>query len=54
MALNTFEIATTSLLISKHCRLDIKYYHFTAIKNWRSFNTKYEHIKLSDILEELP
>jgi len=54
MALTTFEIETTSLLISKHCRLDIKYYNFTAIRNWKSFDTKFNYIKLSDILEELP
>ena len=54
MGLKTFTIAPHILATSKHCRLDQKYAAFTHVDDWVVFNSKYEQVKLSELLEEIP
>lgn len=54
MAFEFFEVDSSTLSTSKHCRLDQKYTSFTQIKGWKIFETKLKQLKLSDFLEELP
>lgn len=54
MGLKCFTIDSFILATSKHCRLDQKYTSFTYTEDWKVFDSKYEQVKLSELLEELP
>ena len=54
MAFEFFEVDSSALATSKHCRLDQKYTSFTQVKDWKVFETDLKQLKLSNFLEELP
>lgn len=54
MAFKHFTVNSFILSAGKHCRLDQKYTSFTQINNWEVFDTNYEQVMVSDLLQELP
>jgi len=54
MAVQHFSVDSFILSAGKHCRLDQKYTSFTQINDWVVFDTKYDQVRLADLLLELP
>ena len=53
MGLKTCTITQDKLATSKHCRLDQKYSSFTSVDDWIVFDSEFEQVKLSKLLDEL-